>query len=154
ALEAALVKVMAGGKAHGALAWNEVGDKVWLPMWAGYAPELKKELAGVTPASLPELEWERVGRRLIGRSKGDPKEAADFGVGVGLALVPTKAGLAVEPLPGMSHALIGLGERVEVFRVRERLAAGQAAVDAWLSLCARAGIADADLGTACALSGV
>jgi Zn-dependent protease with chaperone function len=153
ALEAALVKVMAGGRTHGALGWNEVGDKVWLPMWEGYAPELTKELAGVTPASLPELEWERIGRRLIGRSKGDPKEAAEFGVGVGLALVLAKAGFAVETLPGTSHALVGLGERVEVFRVRDRLAAGQEAVDAWLSLCTRAGIADADLGTACALSG-
>jgi Zn-dependent protease with chaperone function len=152
ALEAALVKVLAGGKSKGALGWNEVGRKVWLPMWEGYAPDMKKALAGVTPASLPELEWERVGRRLLAGNKGDPKQAAAFAVGVGLALVLAKAGFTVETYPGASHALVGLGERVEVFGVRERLASGPEAVEAWLDLCARAGIADADLGTACALS--
>src|SRR5262249_52973882 len=95
ALEAALVAVMAGGRTHGALACSEVGHKVSLPMWEGYARELRKELAGVTPSSLPTLEWERIGRR-IGKGKGDPTEAAEFGVGVGLALVLAKAGFTVE----------------------------------------------------------
>ncbi len=152
ALEAELVKLLAKGKAHGPLAWNEVGEKVWLPMWRDFAPKLESVLAGFTPARLPDVAWERIGRRLLDRNQGDAKEAADFAVGVALALVLAKAGFAVESYPGSSQALVGLGERVEVFHVRERLAQGKQAVDAWLAFCARTGIADADLGTACALS--
>jgi hypothetical protein len=78
------------------------------------------------------------------------REAADFAVGVGLAVLLARAGLRVESLPGRRHATVGRGERVEIFDVRTRLAEGQEAVLAWRNQCARLGIADADLGAACA----
>jgi hypothetical protein len=42
---------------------------------------------------------------------------------------------------------VGLGERVEPFGLRERFAADPDTVRAWPELCARAGIADVDLGS-------
>ena len=152
ALEAALVKVLAKGKAPGRLGWEEVGDKVWLPMWHGYATKLESVLTGVTPASLPTTAWERIGRRFLGRGTGDANEAADFVVGVALALVLSRAGFILESYPGTPHTLVGLGERIEVFSVRERLTQGAEAADSWRDFCSRAGIADVDLGTACAQS--
>jgi len=148
ALEAALVKVLAKGKPHGPLGWEEVGDKVWLPMWQGYAANLEKALSGVTPSALPQLSWEQVGRRFLGSAKGDAGEAADFMVGVAIALVLSQAGFHVESYPGQRQTLVGLGERVEVFGLRQRLR-DSAAAEAWRELCARAGIADVDLGAAC-----
>ena len=152
ALEAALVKVLAKGKQPGSLGWSEVGDKVWLPMWHGYATKLESVLTGVTPGSLPQHSWERIGRRFLGRGTGDANEAADFVIGVALALVLSRSGFTLESYPGTPHTLVGLGERIEVFSIRERLSRGAEAADAWRDFCSRAGIADVDLGTACAQS--
>jgi Zn-dependent protease with chaperone function len=149
ALEKALVRVLAKGKPHGPVGWDEVGDKVWLPMWRGYASKLERALAGVTPSSLPTLAWERVGRRFIGSSKGDAGEAGDFVVGVAIALVLSQAGFRVESYPGQRQTLVGHGERVEVFGLRQRLK-DAAAAEMWREFCTRTGIADVDLGAACA----
>ena len=65
-------------------------------MWHGYATKLESVLTGVTPASLPTTAWERIGRRFLGRGPGDANEAADFVVGVALALVLSRAGFILE----------------------------------------------------------
>jgi len=150
ALAKTLVKGAAKGPAKGAVAWEEVGERVWLPLWQAQARRLDGVLAGITPGALPDTAWERIGRRLLGRGAGEAREAADFAVGIGLAVLLARAGLRVESLPGRRHATVGRGERVEIFDVRTRLAEGQEAVEAWRNQCARLGIADADLGAACA----
>jgi heat shock protein HtpX len=149
-LEAALVQALVKGKAPGPVGWDEVGNKVWLPIWRGYAGKLERVLTGVSPGSLPEAAWERIGRRFLGSGKGDALEAADFVVGVAVAVVLARAGWNVESYPGASHTLVGPGERVEVFGLREQLAKSPDAAESWRSLCARAGITEVDLGAACA----
>jgi hypothetical protein len=69
-------------------------------------------------------------------------------VGVALALVLSREGFTVDSHPGSNPALVGRGEHIEVFGVREHLAKGPESAKAWRSLCARTGIADLDLGSA------
>jgi Zn-dependent protease with chaperone function len=127
--------------------WEEVGTRVWLPDWDRTARKNRRLLKGVTPAGLPGFEWETLGRRIVaGDPEGEPLEAADAVVGIALAVVLARAGFAVESVPGAGPALRGLGERVEPFAVRERLAGGPDAAAAWVSFCESAGIAQADLG--------
>ncbi len=131
------------------LGWDEVGTRVWLPSWRRLAREVRKALHGVTPASLPELDWESIGRMVTSAPPDvNPVDVADTAVGAALALVLSHAGFTVESHPALPPALVGVGERVEVFSLRERLAQGPEAVEAWRSFCARAGIADVDLGSA------
>ena len=73
-------------------------------------------------------------------------EVADSVVGIALALVLTRAGFIVESQPGSEPTLVGHGERVQVFSLRERLTKDSEFADAWRNLCARAGISDVDLG--------
>jgi Zn-dependent protease with chaperone function len=129
------------------IGWEEVGTRVWLPEWERHARRHRRVLEGVTPALLPGLDWQRVGRRLVaGEPDGEPLRAADSVVGVALGVVLARAGFAVESTPGVNVALLGFAERVEPFGLRERLSTGPNAVEAWQALCARAGIADVDLG--------
>ena len=150
-LEVALVDAMIEGKLKTApLSWDEVGSKVWLPMWRGYARRFDRLLSGVTPSSLPQTNWDGIGRSFLRDSKGDPRQAADFVVGSALAVVLARAGFSVECQPGLHHALVGLGERIEVFTLREWFAKDPESAVSWRRLCDKAGITDIDLGTACA----
>lgn len=131
------------------LRWDEVGTRVWLPGWRKLASEARRVLPGVTPSSLPELDWKAIGLKVTGGSSdNDPLDVADTAVGVTLALVLIQAGFTVESHPASPPALVGPEDRVEIFGVREELAKGPEAVERWRSFCARAGIADVDLGSA------
>ena len=56
-------------------------------------------------------------------------------------------GFTIESHPAAQPVLVGAGERIAVFLVRERLSQGPEAAEAWRSFCADAGIADVDLGS-------
>jgi hypothetical protein len=131
------------------IAWDEVGTRVWLPDWEKSAARHRRLLEGLTPTQLPGLDWERLGRRLVaGEPDAEPLQAADWLVGVALGVALARSGFSIKSTPGINTALVGLGERVEPFGLRERFAADPDAVRAWPELCARAGIADVDLGSA------
>jgi len=131
------------------IAWDEVGAKVWIPLWQRMARDFGHVLRGVTAASLPELEWKHPGTKILGgQSDGDPLEAADGIVGITLAVAFSQAGFTVESPPGEEPpVMVGRGERVHVFSLRERLSKGIETPETWRALCARSGIADVDLGS-------
>lgn len=141
------LRLAAGPVPLAPIRWEDVGTRVWLPDWDRSARKNRRLLAGVTPAGLPGLDWEKLGRRVVASDPEDePLHAADAVVGIALAVVLARAGFTVESVLGVGPALIRPGERVEPFAVRERLAGGPDAVAAWVSFCERAGIAQADLG--------
>jgi Zn-dependent protease with chaperone function len=130
------------------ITWDEVGTKVWLPDWEKAADKHRRHLEGLTPATLPGFDWERLGRRLTaGQSDAQPLHAADSLVGVALAVALSRAGFTVDSTPGLNATLVGPADRIEPFGVRERLASGPEAVAAWQELCLRVGIAEVDLGS-------
>lgn len=131
------------------LAWAEVGARVWLPEWRRCTHANRKTLHGITPASLPELDWEALGRKITaGDPDANPLEVADGVVGAALALVLARAGFVVESHPASEPVLVGPADRVAVFSVRARLAQGAESPESWRSLCSRVGVADVDLGAA------
>ena len=130
------------------LDWAEVGAKVWVPRWERVLRDHAKLLAGVTPASLPDVDWAEIGKKLIGKQPNvKPLEAADSLVGIALAVALSRAGFTLESYPGAGHTLVGLGEAIEVFSVRESLTKSLESPASWRTLCTRAGISDLDLGS-------
>jgi Zn-dependent protease with chaperone function len=127
--------------------WEEVGMRVVLPAWRRYVERARDRLAGITPSSLPTVDWRAFGVKLSGATGDEALEVADtmIGVAVGLALVG--AGYLIDSQPGSSQALVRGGERVEVFSLRERVTRSPEEEEAWRAFCERAGIASTDLGT-------
>jgi Zn-dependent protease with chaperone function len=129
--------------------WEDVATRVWLPDWEKEARRFSRHLLGVTPAALPGLDWTKLGRRFTAGEEGaEPLEAADYAVGIALAIVLSRAGFTMESHPASNREMLGLGQRVKTFTVREELAKTTESAEAWRSLCAEAGIADVDLGEA------
>ena len=151
ALAKTLVKGAAEGPAKGPVAWEEVGDTVWLPLWQAQAPKAgrrpgrdRRPRRSRTPrgSGSAAASW-AVGAR-------DAREAADFAVGIGLAVLLGSCRPARrEPPRPTPRDGRRRGERFEIFDVRTRLAEGQEAVGLAASV-RQSGIADADLGAACA----
>jgi hypothetical protein len=126
-----------------------VATKVWLPDWERKARRFSRHLAGVTAGALPELDWLMLGRRLAaGDAETEPLGAADYAVGIAVAIVLSRAGFTMESHPASMREMQGLGRHVKTFGIREELAKGSESAAAWRELCAEAGIADVDLGEA------
>jgi heat shock protein HtpX len=131
------------------LAWEDVGARVLVPHWEAFLREHAFALSGLTPASLPALDWASLGRKVAQSAKrddDDPLPAADYAVGAGVGLALSRAGFAVESPPGAPVTLVRDEARVEPFSLRSRLAADAKEAEAWRGFCAQAGIADVELG--------
>ena len=132
------------------LQWEEVGGAVHVPLWEEFLRENGSVLAGVTPATLPTLDWETLGRKLIkrlGLGEGAPESppplpAAGFAVGAALGVALAQRGFAIEAPPGAPVALVRASRRIEPFELRERLAKD---AEGWRTICAEIGFADLDL---------
>jgi len=134
------------------LPWEDVAVKVWLPDWERTARRYSRHFLGVTPAGLPELDWRKLDLKLTAGEQGEaghgPFRAADYFMGITLAIVLSRAGFTMESHPASMREMCGLGQTVKPFAIREELAKGPEAAAVWLDLCAQAGIADVDLGEA------
>ena len=134
------------------LAWEEVGGAVHVPLWEEFLRENGSVLAGVTPATLPTLDWEGLGRKLIkrlGLGEGEPEPppplpAAGFAVGAAVGVALAQRGFAIEAPPGAPVTLVRGSRRIELFELRERIAKD---AEGWRAICAEIGFADLDLAT-------
>jgi hypothetical protein len=123
---------------------------VHVPLWEAFLRENGSVLTGVTPATLPTLDWEALGRKLIKRlrlGEGEPESppplpAAGFAVGAALGVALVQRGFAIEAPPGAPVALVRVSRRIEPFELRERLAKD---AEGWRAICAEIGFADLDL---------
>jgi Zn-dependent protease with chaperone function len=127
--------------------WDDVGHAVYLPRWETFLREHGAALSKVTPATLPDLDWEALEKRLRAstRQEGDATGLAEFAVGAGLSVALSRQGFGIEAAPGMSVILVRGGQRLEPFAVRAALA-GHEAAERWRALTGEIGIADLDLG--------
>ena len=121
-----------------------------MPLWEGFLRENGSVLAGVTPASLPTLDWENLGRKLIaklrlGEGEAEPPPslpAAGFAVGAAVGVALARRGFAIEAPPGAPVTLVRALRRIEPFELRERI---QKDAEGWRAICAELGFADLDL---------
>ncbi len=129
------------------VSWDEVGTRVSLPGWRRFVKQFAGLLAGVTPASLPALDWAELGGKIArGGTGADAFAAAEGVVGVAVGLALVRAGYVIDSHPGSPHAVVRGDERIDVFALRERLTRSPEEAEAWRAFCARIGIAADDLG--------
>jgi heat shock protein HtpX len=131
------------------LTWEAVGPQVLVPQWETFLRKHAAVLTGVTPASLPTLDWAALGRKVaqsLKRADAEPLPAADYAVGAGVALALSRKGFGVEAPPGAPVSLVHEETRLDPFSLRQRLASDPGETAAWQSFCKAAGIGDVDLG--------
>jgi len=132
------------------LDWEEVGGAVHVPHWEQFLRDNGRALAGVTPGTLPALDWEGVGRAMIARLRlghGEveappPAAVAEYAVGAAIALALSRRGFAIEAPPGAPVTMVRGPRRVEPFAVRELVDKDG---EGWRALCAEVGFGDLDL---------
>jgi len=150
--ELVALRTAAGDKTGGLkpLQWEDVGGAVLVPVWEEFLRENGSLLAGVTPAALPALDWEGLGRKLIqrlGLGEGEPESppplpAAGFAVGAAIGFALSQRGFVIEAPPGAPVTMVRASRRIEPFELRERLAKDP---ESWRTICAEIGFADLDL---------
>jgi Zn-dependent protease with chaperone function len=150
-LESSLLAFMGGPGAPPleSVAWDDVGDRVWLPFWRAQAARHAGRLAGLTPADLPERAKnptalaDRLGL-VPGNEVAGDEHVAQAGWVVGLALVTAlhDRGWKLHAPPGEPVALLHDGATVHPFSLLQQLGSGELAAADWL---ARVGLCRDDL---------
>ncbi len=133
------------------VSWDEMGDKVFLPMWRERALESAPLLQVMTPASFPDLapRLAELGAKISKEpiSKEDARSLAGSTLSAALALALVRAGWSLRVDPGESATLTRGGESLEPFAVFPALEKEELTADAWRARCAALGIGSLDLTT-------
>jgi Zn-dependent protease with chaperone function len=140
------------------VAWDEVGRKVWLPVWEDYTKKRRRVLVGITPYTLPEVvqDLDTYSRRLEVYDARDltPEERYQqiaTLLGTALAVALYRDGWELLTLPGDDVACERQGTVLKPFDIIPHLIAGAITPAAWQKFCVTAGIAELALdGTASA----
>jgi heat shock protein HtpX len=141
------------------LAWDKVGQKIWVPAWEVYTQKYSRSLAGITPCIFPELSQDLdVLSRRLGAFDGDdlpPEERrrqASILLGTALAVALNRQGWELRALPGDDVVCEHKGTLIKPFDIVPMLASGALTPEAWRDLCASSGIADLDLSAGAAVA--
>lgn len=142
------------------VAWEEMGARVYLPMWTDLVRQHAASLKGITPAQFPTLTGDlamfgiRLGNDVS--QHFNAAEAVQYSTAVlaaSLAVALCERGWTVEAPPGDAVALrpsAGCSTEdassVEPFNIVDRLKSGALTADVWRRQCASLGIAQLDLG--------
>lgn len=133
------------------ISWDEVATE-WVAVWRGRARDRARDLAGITPATIPDVDLPGLARRLLPDDMAAAViDAGELGVWAASAFGPALATLLVE------HGFEPLVVVGEPFRFRkgddevsaaefERVCTGALDAAAWTASWARRGLADVDLG--------
>lgn len=155
-LERRLLATMAGDDAVAKLkpvAWEEAGDRVFLPQWRAAVQKHARGLGGLTPASLPQRAKppRELARTILGLNARVPvpdervQEAAGV-LGCALAVALHAGGHALRCVPGAPITFHAGERQVEPFGVLAALADGRLSATEWQATCEAFGIAEVDLG--------
>ena len=135
------------------IAWEEAGERVWVPLWREQARANAEVLAGITPNMLPKLAEDRGGLAVKLKLVEDRGEADDATmrhsahvVGTALAVGLGDRGFAVRALPGHPVFFERDGLSITPFQALGDLADGTLSAESWRDQVERAGIASLDLG--------
>ena len=156
ALEQALLDEMVIDDYRGKLAplaWEEAGERIWVPLWHEQARANGEVLEGITPDMLPKFA-EDLGGLAVRLKLVDDRGEADDAVtrhsahvlGTALAVALSDRGFAVRALPGHPVFFDRDGLSITPFQALGDLADGTLSAESWRSQIERAGIAAIDLG--------
>jgi heat shock protein HtpX len=137
-------------RSHPTIAWDDVLEKVWIPSWQRARTDHAALLAGVTPASLPEVTGRLVelGRRIADKPATDDgaSRLATSVVGCALAIALHEQGWKIEAPVGGRVRASASDRTIEPFTIVPRLANGDLRPEAWEKKCGTLGIATLALG--------
>ena len=130
------------------LGWEEVGPRVVVPHWEAFLKDCGLGLRGLTPRSLPTIDWEQLGLRVAANlrdeeARKEPLRTAEYAVGTALGLLLARRGWTVVALPGQTVRLVQGTESLDLRDVRGHICARP---EDWLAFCERAGVAATHLG--------
>jgi Zn-dependent protease with chaperone function len=136
------------------LTWEDAGERLWVPVWREQVRAYRERLEGLTPNMLPSLAADRGGLavkfRLV-RDRGATNDSvireAAHALGTAMALALHARGFAVDALPGHAVTLRRGDLTIAPFAALGDLVSGTLTAEQWRDQCARAGIADVDLGS-------
>ena len=133
--------------------WDNVADKVYLQQWDNLIRERGSWLAGVKPASLPDVVKD-LGPlaasylNVIGRMPSSEafQNVVTMCIGTSLALQLSKMGWELNQRPAFGFIMRKDGKEIAPFSILPRLATGDLSAEDWLQQCRDYGISDAPLG--------
>jgi heat shock protein HtpX len=155
ALEPALITAAlppAQGSRLARIAWSEVGERVYQPIWqeealgaAAHASAVRVEALGGRASALSAS----LGAKLLPVGDAAPEEARElrgnFALGASLAVALSQAGWATEAPPGEPVTLRGPSGTLDPFATVHSLVKGELAAAAWTEQCERLGITGVEL---------
>jgi hypothetical protein len=134
--------------------WEDVRDRVYIPMWERTVADHAEGLVGVTPESLPDIVRNlghfttvMVSKARRIQSLDDSAgwhERASITIGSALALALRRAGWELHVAPGEPIAARRDGQEIRPFEVLGRLMSHNLTPEAWREQCSSAGIAGMD----------
>ena len=135
-----------------AVAWDDIGQTVYLPRWQESTRTYAEGLAGVTPATLPAFlrapgplveQIRRLSQRTLLQQEIDGIVRNVTGAALAVALA--RQGWMVDATPGNQLAMHRGNDAVAAFEVTHMLADGKLSADEWIQRCHQLGIADLSL---------
>jgi Zn-dependent protease with chaperone function len=155
-LEQRLVGFLAGPDAKFEnVGWEEMGERLWRPLWRERAARHAAALQGVTLADVPAQAADpaplaaRIGYQASEDSpQGEQAAIAGWLLGAATCAALADRGWTIGALPGDDVTLARGAERIRPFTLVRDLADGSLAAGDWLLLCQREGIGGLDLGEA------
>jgi hypothetical protein len=155
-LETQLISLPSHGstaQAFQAVAWEDVGGKVWAPAWEALIGKYATALAGNTPRTLPQLSQnlEAFSYRLrecdgADLTSEERDQHASAMLGIALATALSRNGWQIKVAPGEDAICERQGVMIIPFEIVQKLASGELTPEAWDVFCDSAGIADLELG--------
>jgi Zn-dependent protease with chaperone function len=138
------------------VAWDNVLEQVYIPMWRDLVATYAEGLSGVTPESLPDIikNLSRFTTVMAGKAKQRQSfdssrgwhERASTTIGAALALALRRAAWTLSMAPGEPVVASRDGRQIRPFEALGRLMSGTITAEAWREQCAAAGIHGFDLG--------
>ncbi len=136
------------------LAWEETGERVFIPIWEQQCQENQAELSGFTANQFPDWTGNLLGlgKRLTKKGQLLPsdEEVEQKAIGLAgsaLAVALHRAGATVKSLPGEPVRLEKDGIVIEPFGVIRQFSDGTLTAENWREQCSVLGIGDIDFGS-------
>lgn len=134
------------------ISWEDTGRLVYLPKWKRSVAEFSKELAGLTPASIPSLiqDHERLFGNLYAKAGGnvareDLVRQASYLIGASLAVLLSQRGWQAHTELGSNIRMEKVDEMLDPFSVLPDLVDKRISPEDWRASCERFDIASTDL---------
>lgn len=129
--------------------WDEVGTKIYLPMWTKAVADAKPHLAGLTPAALlePAVDLVKVGRA-AGEKDASVDDARATGrsvLGGALAVALVRRGWTLKADPGDKVTVEQGGVVIAPFSLFGDVEEKKLTPEQWRATCEAAGISTLDL---------